>query len=317
MTTSGALDAPFLDLTDSSLARPTQDVLSAARAGILRFAAELLALPDSALPKPWGWHGASDEEVRYAAYRAFEALELAEVDARTLISTGEVTETRAALVIAPATAARWDLHGLLVGLSDGELDADPGGGEWTIRRTLAHVISGQRSYAWGTAWWQATPHATDDPALPARAPESFWEALPDEALEAEGTNDDVRARLDAIVDLAAERLAGIPDERLAYGARWSGVPVTVGFRIGRWSSHIREHTLQVEKTLAMVGHAPTETQRLARLVVAQYGRAEEVVFGRRATPERGAAVRLIGAAVTEAVAAIGQAAHAAAAAPVR
>jgi hypothetical protein len=61
------------------------------------------------------------------------------------------TEARDA--VAAATAARWDTQGILATLADGDLDADPGGGEWTIRQTLAHSIGSQRGYAWGSAYW--------------------------------------------------------------------------------------------------------------------------------------------------------------------
>ena len=44
------------------------------------------------------------------------------------------------------------------------LDADPGGGEWSIRLTLGHIISSQRAYVWGTAWWQTHHHDANDPA---------------------------------------------------------------------------------------------------------------------------------------------------------
>ena len=55
--------------------------------------------------------------------------------------------------------------------------------------------------------------------------------------------------------------------------------VEIGFRIGRWSSHLREHTIQVEKTLAMLGHTPTEVDRLIRLILAGWGQAEAAVYG--------------------------------------
>ena len=90
---------------------------------------------------------------------------------------------------------------------------------------------------------------------------------------------EVRQRLDEVLDHAAERTAYLPPEQLAYAARWSGFPVDVGFRQARWASHLREHTIQVEKTLAMLGQDPTEVQRLIRLVLAAWGRAESVVFG--------------------------------------
>jgi hypothetical protein len=145
-----------------------------------------------------------------------------------------------------------------------------------------HIISSQRAYGWGSAWWQDQGHDVADPALPPATPDSLWTDLPDEATtEAAGTTDELRARLDATLDLSAERLAGLPDDRLDLGSRWAGFPVTIGFRLGRWSSHIREHAIQVEKTLALLDHVPSEPARLVRNLLSAYGRAEAVVFGRQ------------------------------------
>ena len=240
MTTT--IDTPFLELTADLPTRPLPSALATARDDVLAAARDLLAIPEAALPKPWAWKGGSEEEVRYGAYRAAELMEAAELEARRLMAPLEATERRAARLVGPTTAARWDLHGVLLPLEDALLDADPGGGEWTIRLTLGHIISGQRGYGWGSAWWQTQSYAADDPALPARAPDSLRELLPDEATtEAAGTLDDLRARLDAVTDLTSERLAGMPDDRVDLGSRWAGFAVTLGFRFGRWSSHIREH----------------------------------------------------------------------------
>jgi DinB family protein len=280
------LDTPLIERTDASLARPLPTAIGRARADVIAAARDLLAIPETALTRPWSWIGGSEEEVRYGAYRAAEALEGAEIEARAVVATGDGDAPRATRIVGPATAARWDLHGLLLPLDDRMLDADPGGGEWSIRLVLGHVTASQRGYGWGTAWWLDRAYDATDPTLPARIPEEFFAAAPDEATtEAEGTIDALRARLDAILDLSAERLAGLPDDRLDLGARWSGFPVTVGFRMARWSSHLREHTIQVEKTFALIGHVPDEPARLARHVLAAYGRAESVVFGRGAVDD--------------------------------
>jgi hypothetical protein len=279
--TMETLDAPLLERTDPGLARSRPPALAAAGADVLAAARDLLAIPEAALTRPWGWIGGSEEEVRYGAYRAAEALEQAEIDARALTMAAEGTERRAARVIGPSTAARWDLHGLLVPLDERLLDADPGNGEWSARLALGHVISSQRAYAWGSAWWLEQGYEALDPGLPASVPDSLWATLPDEATtEAAGSVDELRMRLDAILDLSTERLAGLPDDRLDVGARWSGFLVTIGFRLGRWASHIREHGIQIEKTFALIGHVPSEPARLVRHVLAAYGRAEAVVFGR-------------------------------------
>ena len=305
MTTTRPLDAPLLDATDPALARPLAGDLARARSDVLAAGRDLLATPEWALDRPWGWMGGSEVEIRYGAYRAAEALELAEIDARLTLAAKDAAETQAGRIVALSTAARWDLHGLLLPLSDDSLDADPGGNEWTIRLTLGHVINGQRAYGWSTAWWAANPHELTAPDLPARVPEEVFASLPDEATtEAEGTVDELRARLDAITDLTIERLAGLPDESLALGARWSGFPVTIAFRLGRWSSHIREHAIQVEKTLALLGRVPTEPERLARHLLAAYGRAEAVVIGRQPGEGTTTAAKRIAAGAAEAFEAI-------------
>jgi hypothetical protein len=279
--TDKTTDAILLDNTDAASARPLPPAIRTARADVLAAARDLLAIPEASLTRTWTWIGGSEEEVRYGAYRAAEALESAEIEARTLASAGLTTERATALIIGPATAARWDLLGLLLPLEDALLDADPGGGEWTIRLTMGHTIAGQRGYAWANAWIAAHGPDPEDATRQIWAPDSTWDDLPDEATtEAEGAIDDLRARFDAIVDLSGERLAGLPDDKLTVPTRWSGFRVPLGFRFGRWASHIREHTIQVEKTLTMLGHATDERAHLVRNLLSAYGRAESVVFGR-------------------------------------
>ena len=291
-------DAPLLRHTNSKLARPLPDAIREARADLPAIIADILAIPESALEREWTWIGGGEGDVRYGLYRVHELFERAQIEAARERRASGANGGMAAAIIGPATAARWDLHGVLAPLTDIELDAAPGGGEWSIRLTLGHTVNSQRAYGWSTAWWQERGFALDDPDLPPRVSEELFAALPDEeTAEAAGSLDDIRARLDEILDLSAERLAGMPDDRLGYGARWSGFAVPVSFRLGRWSSHIREHTIQIEKTLVMLGRVPTEPERLARLTVAAYGRAEAIVFGQ---PDADAAAGIIRSAVGEA-----------------
>lgn len=277
MTTQTANDLLF-QYTDSEYVRPVPAALVVARADVLATVQELRTIPDDRLTRVWAWKGGSEEEVRYGFYRIGEAFELAGIEAATALRSSGTDRGPAADRLAPATAARWDLHGLLIPLADATWDAGPGGDEWTIRQTLGHVVASQRGYGATSAWWQTQALPADMPDLPV-VPESIFDVLPTEEAEAEGTPVAVRDRLDDALDRSCERLAGLPEDRLAYGARWSGFPVDVGFRMGRWASHIREHAIQVEKTLDMLGHRPTEVDRLIRHLLGAWGRAEEVVFG--------------------------------------
>ena len=178
-----------------------------------------------------------------------------------------------------------------------------------IRLTMGHIIGGQRGYGWGSAWWLSQGFTAGDPAMPGGAPDDLWGGLPDEATsEAAGTVTELLGRLDEVTDLTVERLAGISDEQAALGATWAGFRVTLAFRFGRWSSHIREHAIQIEKTFDMLGHKPDERARLVRNLLAAYGRAESVVFARTGVD---AAVERIAQGAAEAKAAVASASAAA------
>ncbi|MBA3688753.1 MAG: DinB family protein [Chloroflexi bacterium] len=269
---------PLLTYTDDIEPRPIPEALLAARRDVMAAVRELSTLTDADMETFWAWKGDGENEIRYGFYRIFEEFERAGIDAQTAVRASGLERGRAADLIAPATAARWDLQGILIQLPDAAWDADPGDKQWTVRETLGHVIGGQRSYGAVTAWWQAQGLPADS-NLPTARPTAIHDALPSDEEEAAGTPAEVRARLNEVLDQSTERLAGLPQERLAHGTRWMGFALDIGFRIGRWSSHFREHTIQVEKTLTMLGHTPTEVDRLIRLILAEWGRAEAAVYG--------------------------------------
>jgi hypothetical protein len=286
---------PLASFTADIVPRPIPEQLLAARGDVMAAVRDLASITDRDLVTEWAWKGGSEDEIRYGFYRILEILERAAIDAAAAVRATGLERGRAADLIAPATAARWDLQGILLQLPDAAWDADPGGEEWTVRQTIGHVIGGQRGYAIATAWWQAQGLPADD-NLPNARPQAY-EGRPTDEEEATGTPAEVRTRLDELLDESTVRLAGMPADRLGYGTRWAGFAVDIGFRIGRWSSHFREHTIQVEKTLVMIGHTPTEVDRLIRLILAEWGRAEAVVYG---SPSADEAIAALGAAAAEA-----------------
>ena len=264
---------------------------------------DLLPVPDTSLESLWVWRPgdpADEADVRYGFYRIHERLEEASatiVGGRAAAGEGPGVGPAVPL-FESGTAARWELRAAIAPLSQAELDRDPGGGEWTIRQTLGHTVQGQRSYGWYSAWWLDRGHAPGP--LPERAGDARMPDEPDELDEAAGDPAEIMARLDDLVDVATGRFAGLTEDELSIPAIWSGLPVDLRFRLGRWGSHIREHTIQVDKTLAMMGRTPTEVERLVRLIGASYGRLEGLVFGRsdavlgRAWPNGGSAALVLG-----------------------
>lgn len=267
---------PVLERYGPPATRPVAPWIADARDRVASAVRALNGLDDGDLARRWWWRAddSGEAEVRYAFYRSLESLErgAAEAAAAVLRAGAEPGGTGP---FAHATVARWDLHGLLVPLTDADLDADPGGGEWTIRQTMAHILYVQRAYPAFAAWWMSREQT---PELPPSVPDGIDEGFPQEGDDADGSLADIRSRLDEAMDGASERMAGLEAEQLATPARWAGYAVDVAFRLGRMSSHLQEHTVQVEKTLAMLDQTPSEADRLTRLVLRAYGRLEAQVY---------------------------------------
>ena len=53
----------------------------------------------------------------------------------------------------------------------------------------------------------------------------------------------------------------------------------VEFRLHRFDSHLRQHTIQIEKILESLGRKPSETLRLLRLIYAAFAQVEGALLG--------------------------------------
>ena len=287
--------------------RPLPADLLAARATIDATLRELLALGDDALRdkaadlppvavdwsagrlpwagfgKAWPWLGRDRADVRFGFYHLLELLERG----RTAVVAAGGKATQAGLVLGDTTAALWELHGLLLPLEE-LLDRDPGGGEWTIRQTLAHVIAAQREGAIRTAY--AVHRLRNDGSLPLRTPEEFDRPVPEEAFAGGGLTA-LGRRMDDWHDIGVGWLAGVDDDAaMAAPTAWVVFETDVRYRLHRGLSHLREHTVQVEKTLAALGHQPTEVARIVRVIAHAYGRLEAEVVARPGADGPAAAV---------------------------
>ena len=249
----------------------------------------LAAIDDDKLTCQWMW-GDNAADIRYGFYRAFEIIESASSAVSRAVAAQPSSEARDA--VAAAAASRWALHGVLATLSDADLDADPGGAEWTIRRTMQHIINSQRGYAWSSAYWLSV---RDQPRLPGpqRAPADVLSDFPEEEEETLGSLASVRQGLDDIVDVTSSRFATLTDADLQVMGGWSGFPVTIGFRQWRWSSHIAEHTIQIEKTIDMLGKRRSEVDWLVRLLGRAFGNLGPTVFGRDSAGAAGPVLDLV------------------------
>jgi hypothetical protein len=95
----------------------------------------------------------------------------------------------------------------------------------------------------------------------------------------EGSLADIRAFHTAVRDRIVARLAPMTDEELSFDSPfWDGERPN-RFRLGRFESHLRQHTIQTEKAIQAVLGAPREVERLLRLLARATGEVEAAAVG--------------------------------------
>jgi len=198
--------------------------------------------------------------------------------------------SEAARILELAQIAFGRLRGLLAGVDDDMLDREPAAGEWSLRRTLAHAIAVERSYRANTEL--AIARDDGDPlSLPQDTTVvvttrrgAFRRPAPDVADTSGGVLDIVAAfaRRRAETD---EALSDVPPAALTRPSQWGALndpdAIDVRFRLHRFASHIAEHTVQCETTVATLG-VPRNDPRLIAAAIGTMRGAHE----RRSPPER-------------------------------
>lgn len=248
---------------------------------VFQLAETMQALSDEELDQEWVWrhHG---EGVRFALLGTYHELRgLAVTLAAGRVEKGNpVTAGQHAL--AQYHAGYLDLRAVLLGVADGDLDLPPAKGEWPLRRVLEHIIGADRMFFCLVYYAIEQFRAKQEPA---RMTEENMNALvgPRAAFEQLVTNEGLAGIMDHYETLHGRILSELAnlnaEETNAPSLFWEGEALPVRYRLHRFDAHLRQHTVQAEKTLTAIGHEPNESKRLLRLVYNALAEAEGMVIG--------------------------------------
>jgi len=107
---------------------------------------QVLSVPEEKMLEP-AKYGDSDVNVRFMFYRLItHQIEHTIHLTKTLNALG-ITQGEAGLILKGLQVASGELEGLMVGLTDEDLDRSPGEGDWTLREVLEHILSAEKSYS--------------------------------------------------------------------------------------------------------------------------------------------------------------------------
>lgn len=157
-----------------------------------------------------------------------------------------------------------DLTGALAGIDESLSDIVPAPDEWPLRTIIRHITGAELGFSLLIDWAVTRQAGGDD--LPITMP--LEEAEPHYADYPEtGTMAEVMGRYEELHRRVVASCMALEDGQLdALNVWWEDYEVPVWYRMHRFDAHLREHCIQVDKTLAALDRAPTEAERLARLL---------------------------------------------------
>ena len=239
-------------------------------------------LGDADLDKPYAWEEYNEDGLRFALLSAHH--QLRDVHARVAamrLGAGQPF-SEAQRILAQVHEAYRDLTGALAGTSEAELDAPPPGDQWPLREVLKHLLGAEKGFL------AAIEVALDcaRSGRPSTPSEEAWKAKRNPPEDPSGSRADALDALFRSHVAILRALDGVTDAELDTPSWfWEDKGYSVRFRMHRFEEHLRQHTIQVDKTLVALGHLPTEAERLVRNLYTALAGVESVASGSAAGQE--------------------------------
>jgi uncharacterized damage-inducible protein DinB len=261
---------------------PTTASLEAFVAAVEEFDRRLRAIDDRALDLFWAWETYDEEGVRFGILRTTEQVADAAVEAAARRAEAGAGPSRAQRIIGRYHVA-WRELWSVADRADSALDTPPQEGEWALRTILDHLVDADLGFL--ATIRNGLDQYRAGIAEPGRVPsDEAWMALaevdePSRRAAFEGSLDDIRAFHRTVRDRIAGRFGWMVDDELAAAsAFWDGSRPN-RFRLGRFESHLRQHTIQAEKAIQVTVGPPREVERLLRLLARATGDVEAAAVG--------------------------------------
>ena len=227
-----------------------------------------IGLSDSDMAREWKWGAYDEEGLRFALLMTHH--ELRELAVR-LAAARDRQPSQAARILAQYHQAYRDLTGVLAAIGTDDLDQPPSEGEWPVREVCEHMLGAEYGFL-RVCRIALERHRAGKPDEPT---EDEWNAASAPYLQSReaavdpldsATINEIRNAFATIHIRNLRELGDITDDEIDQPAWFWDGPMPLRFRLHRFEEHLRQHTIQLDKTLAGIGRPPTEAQRLVRNV---------------------------------------------------
>ncbi len=243
-----------------------------------------VSISEADLAEPYVWGSYSSEGIRFAFFRVIEELDAL----RAALHTKRNGPTGARLILAGYNQAYRDLEAVVWELGDETAGIEPADGEWSVRKTYTHLLGADFGF-FVVARFALDLHRAGEWSADRKIGDADYDRILD-------TNEDqynalmecplsiLRTEHRLFHERVLTELAGVTGAELDLPSRyWEEESYPLRFRLGRFASHMRQHTIQIEKTLSSIGSPPTEGRLLVRQLFNRIAEVENT--GAEATEE--------------------------------
>jgi len=216
-------------------------------------------LSDSDMAREWKWRDYDEEGLRFALLMTHHELR----DLGVQLAARGRPPTQAQRILAQYHQTYRDLTGVLAGVRTEDLDRAPSEGEWPLREALDHMLGAEYGFL-GVTRGALERHRAGNATEPTEAEFKAYRkpyAQPKDAVA--GPIESIRNAFFEIHRRVQRELADITDAELEQPAWFWDGPMPIRFRLHRFEEHLRQHIIQLDKTLAVI-RPPTEAHRLVR-----------------------------------------------------
>jgi hypothetical protein len=228
----------------------------------------------------WSYHG---EGVRMALLGTHHELRDLAVRLGEVRRNAGIPLTQTHHILAQYHLAYWDMRAVFWGVDEATFERIPAENEWNLRTVLTHIVFADHNFYALVNY--AVKRMREGNGRPVTVPKDLFAQTHPNVDELERMLAD-----DKLVDILTD-YAGFHDRVLREFASitapeltaptvwWEQDHVPARFRLHRFDAHLRQHTVQAEKTLLMLGQHPTEATRLIRILFSGLADFENVLIG--------------------------------------
>jgi len=242
------------------------------------FASLMLPLSEKDLEITWKWKD-HEEGVRFAFFVTLQELRQLVVT----LSTLRPKPTPAQHILSQYHAAYLDLQAALLGVSTEDAERAPAEGEWPVHRVYTHILGADINFTAAIRYaleghragtWMREQMSDEEEARVAKMTEDEYQKLMKSPYE------EMLSYHRKLHSEIIEEFSAITDDELELPSTfWEDTRFPIRHRLHRYEAHFAQHTIQIDKTLVVIGKAPNESKRLLRKIYAALAEAEGTMIG--------------------------------------